>query len=163
MNEDARRVLTRDPRPYLFRPLTIRSVTLRNRLVLSPMCQYSAEDGMPNDWHFAHLAARAVGGAGLVFTEATSIEPRGRITKHCLGIWNDAQRDALGRAARFVEAQGAIPGIQLAHAGRKGSITRPWEGSMPLSEEEGRWTPIGPTAAPYDEGLPCRARWTAPP
>src|SRR5690348_13550685 len=116
--EDARRVLQRDRSPRLFQPLTLRSVTFRNRIVLSPMCQYSANEGVATDWHFAHLASRAVGGAGLVFVEATNIEARGRITKHCLGLWNGAQRDALAKIAAFVAAQGATPGIQLAHAGR---------------------------------------------
>ncbi len=157
MNEDARRIFQRDRQPYLFRPLTIRSVTLRNRIVLSPMCQYCASDGVADDWHFSHLAARAVGGAGLVFTEATNVEPRGCITKHCLGLWNDTQRAALARIAAFVSAQGAVPGIQLAHAGRKASITRPWEGSRPLTPEEGAWTTIGPTTAPYDERFPAPA------
>jgi 2,4-dienoyl-CoA reductase-like NADH-dependent reductase (Old Yellow Enzyme family) len=161
VSEDARRILQRERRPYLFRPLTIRSVTIRNRIVLSPMCQYSACDGMPNDWHFGHLAARAVGGAGLIFTEATNVEPRGRITKYCLGLWNEAQRDALARIAAFVSGVGAVPGIQLAHAGRKASITRPWEGSRPLGPEEGAWQAIGPTPAPYDERFPPPAAMDA--
>ena len=92
--ETRRRVMRRDPNPHLFQPITFRSVTLRNRIVVSPMCQYSADDGVPEDWHLVHLGARAVGGAGLVFTEATHVEPRGRITPHCLGLWNDTQRDA---------------------------------------------------------------------
>ncbi len=97
--ETRRRVLRRDPNPYLFRPIEFRSVTLRNRIVVSPMCQYSADTGVPDDWHFVHLGARAVGGAGLVFTEATHVEPRGRITPHCLGLWTNTQRDALRRIA----------------------------------------------------------------
>jgi 2,4-dienoyl-CoA reductase-like NADH-dependent reductase (Old Yellow Enzyme family) len=161
VNEDARRILQRDRRPHLFRPFTIRSVTLRNRIVLSPMCQYSASDGLPNDWHFAHLAARAVGGTGLIFTEATNVEARGRITRYCLGLWNEAQRDALARIAAFVSGQGAVPGIQLAHAGRKASITRPWEGSRPLAFAEGAWQPIAPTSAPYDERFPLPAAMDA--
>src|SRR3954452_15156279 len=92
-HEDARRIWRRDPRPHLFRPLTLRSVTLRNRIALSPMCQYSGSDGTPTDWHFSHLAARAVGGTALIFTEATNVEPRGRITGYCLGLWNAHQRD----------------------------------------------------------------------
>jgi len=151
VNEDAKRIFQRDPRPHLFRPWTIRSVTLRNRIVLSPMCQYSGSEGMPTGWHFSHLGARAVGGTGLVFTEATNVEPRGRITQYCLGLWNDRQRDAFARIAAFVSAQGAVPGIQLGHAGRKASITRPWEGSRPLAREEGGWDAIAPTSEPYDE------------
>src|SRR5207302_1567138 len=97
------------------------------------MCQYSASEGVPNDWHFSHLAARAVGGTGLIFTEATNVERRGRITEYCLGLWNAQQRDLFARIAAFVSAQGAVPGIQLGHAGRKASTTRPWEGSRPSS------------------------------
>ena len=152
--ESARRVLHRDPRPHLFRPLALRSVRARNRIMVSPMCQYSAEDGLPNDWHFAHLAARAVGGAGIVFTEATHVTPEGRITPQCLGLWNEAQRDALARIARFIEAQGAAAGIQLGHAGRKASVTRPWEGSRPLAPGQGGWQVIGPSALPYAEDFP---------
>jgi 2,4-dienoyl-CoA reductase-like NADH-dependent reductase (Old Yellow Enzyme family) len=147
--EDARRILRRDPDPHLFRPLTLRSVTTRNRMMMSPMCQYSGEDGCPTDWHFAHLAARAVGGAGIVCVEATHVEPRGRITKHCLGLWNDAQRDRLASIAGFIARQGAVPGIQLGHAGRKASVTRPWEGTQPLAPEEGAWETIGPSPLPY--------------
>jgi 2,4-dienoyl-CoA reductase-like NADH-dependent reductase (Old Yellow Enzyme family) len=161
VTEGARRILQREGRPHLFRPLTIRSVTIRNRIVLSPMCQYSGCEGMPTDWHFGHLAARAVGGAGLIFTEATSVEPRGRITRYCLGLWNDAQRDALARIAAFVSEQGAVPGIQLGHAGRKASITRPWEGSRALTQEEGAWQPIAPTEAPHDERFPRPAPMNA--
>lgn len=153
--EGERRILRRDPRPHLFRSLELRGVTLRNRIVLSPMCQYSAYDGMPNDWHFQHLAARAVGGAGLVFTEAVHVEPAGRITKHCLGLWNDAQRDALARIAGFVGAQGATPGIQLGHAGRKASVHRPWEGSRPLTAEQGGWPVIGASARRYAKDWPA--------
>ena len=108
MTETSRRVMRRDPDPHLFRPITFRSVVSRNRIVVSPMCQYSAQDGVPDDWHLVHLGARAVGGAGIVFTEATHVEPRGRITHHCLGLWNDAQRDAFRRIAAFIAAQGAV-------------------------------------------------------
>jgi 2,4-dienoyl-CoA reductase-like NADH-dependent reductase (Old Yellow Enzyme family) len=97
--ETSRRVLKRDPNPHLFRPITFRSVTAKNRIMLSPMCQYSSNDGIPNDWHFAHLAARAAGGAGIVFTEAVHTEPAGRITPNCLGLWNDEQQDGLSRIA----------------------------------------------------------------
>jgi 2,4-dienoyl-CoA reductase-like NADH-dependent reductase (Old Yellow Enzyme family) len=153
VSDNERRVLQRDRNPHLFRPLTIRSVTLPNRIMLSPMCQYSATDGVADDWHFVHLGSRATGGAGLVFTEATHVEPRGRITPWCLGLWNDRQRDALVRIAAFVDARGAVPAIQLAHAGRKASITRPWERSRLLSPAEGGWDVVGPSPIPYAEGL----------
>ena len=151
--ENARRILKRDPNPHLFRPVTFRSVTARNRIMLSPMCQYSGQDGLSNDWHFVHLGARAAGGAGWVFTEAVHTEPRGRITSHCLGLWNDEQRDRLARIASFVEAQGAVPGIQLGHAGRKASVGRPWEGSRPLRVAEGGWDDlVSASALPYANG-----------
>lgn len=135
--------------PHLFRPLALRSVTSKNRIMLSPMCQYCATDGIPDDWHFQHLASRAVGGAGIVFTEATHVEPRGRITAHCLGLWNDRQRDAFARIAAFIKTQGAIPGIQLAHAGRKASTARPVDGGKPLTAETGAWPVIGPSPIPF--------------
>jgi 2,4-dienoyl-CoA reductase-like NADH-dependent reductase (Old Yellow Enzyme family) len=147
--ENARRILQRDSVPHLFRPLTLRSVETRNRIMMSPMCQYSAQDGLADDWHFAHLAARAVGGAGIVCVEASHVEPRGRITKHCLGLWNDAQRDRLARIAAFIAEQGAVPAIQLAHSGRKGSVSRPWEGTLPLSAGEGAWEAICPSPLPF--------------
>lgn len=151
--EDERRILRRDPDPHLFRPIQFRSVTARNRIMLSPMCQYSGRDGLTNDWHLVHLGARAAGGAGWVFTEAVHIEPRGRITPHCLGLWNDEQRDTLARIAGFVEAQGAVPGIQLGHAGRKASVGRPWEGSRPLTPTEGGWQDlVSASALPYARG-----------
>jgi 2,4-dienoyl-CoA reductase-like NADH-dependent reductase (Old Yellow Enzyme family) len=150
-----RKVFQRDPNPHLFRPVTFRSVTARNRIVVSPMCQYSAEDGVPNDWHFQHLAARAVGGAGIVFTEMTDVEPCGRISPGCLGLWNDAQRDAFARIVKFVKGQGALCGIQLAHAGRKASTCAPWvNGGKPISRENGGWQPIAPSAIPFAEGYP---------
>ncbi|MGD9920261.1 MAG: NADH:flavin oxidoreductase/NADH oxidase [Pseudorhodoplanes sp.] len=152
--ENARRILQRDPNPHLFRQLALRSVSARNRIMLSPMCQYSATDGLANDWHYAHLAARAVGGAGIVCVEATHVEPRGRITGHCLGLWNDEQRDALARIAAFVAQQGAVPAIQIGHAGRKASVSRPWEGTLPLKEDAGGWTVIGPSDVPYAQGFP---------
>jgi len=154
VGENQRRVLRRDPNPYLFRPLTLRSVTVRNRIMLSPMCQYSSVEGAANIWHVQHLCARAAGGAGVVCTEATHVEARGRITPHCLGLWNDAQRDALAPIAAFVAAQGAVPAIQLGHAGRKASVTRPWEGSHPLAPGEGGWETIGPSAQAYNETFP---------
>jgi 2,4-dienoyl-CoA reductase-like NADH-dependent reductase (Old Yellow Enzyme family) len=150
--ENARRVLQRDSQPHLFRPLTLRSVETRNRIMMSPMCQYSAQDGLADDWHFAHLAARAVGGAGIVCVEACHVEARGRITKHCLGLWNDEQRDRLARIAVFIAAQGAVPAIQLAHAGRKGSVSRPWEGTQPLAATDGAWEAIAPSPLPFGNG-----------
>ena len=152
--ENARRILRRDPNPHLFRPITFRSVTVRNRIMLSPMCQYSAQDGTPNDWHFTHLGARATGGAGIVCTEAVHVAPRGRITAHDLGLWNDAQRDALARIAGFVARQGAVPAIQLGHAGRKASVGRPWEGTRPVPPSDGGWTTVGPSALAYADGWP---------
>lgn len=144
----------RETGAHLFRPIHLRSVTARNRIVVSPMCQYSAVDGVPNDWHFQHLAARAVGGAGIVFAEMTNVEPRGRISPGCLGLWNDVQRDAFARIVRFVKAQGALAGIQLAHAGRKGSSARPWEGGKGLAPEQGGWEVIAPSPLPFGDDHP---------
>ncbi|HEV8518387.1 MAG TPA: NADH:flavin oxidoreductase/NADH oxidase [Burkholderiales bacterium] len=146
-----RKASEREP-PHIFRPITWRSVTARNRIVVSPMCQYSATDGVPNDWHFQHLACRAVGGAGIVFAEMTNVEARGRISAGCLGLWNDEQRDAFARIARFLKAHGAVAGIQLAHAGRKASTARPWEGGKPIAPADGGWTPIAPSPIPFVEG-----------
>ena len=151
-SENDRKVLARDPTPHLFRPITFRSVTARNRIVVSPMCQYSATDGVPNDWHFQHLGCRAAGGAGIVFAEMTNVDPRGRISAGCLGLWNDEQRDAFDRIARFLKAQGAVAGIQLAHAGRKASTARPWEGGKPLPPEKGGWVAVAPSPIPFAEG-----------
>ncbi|MDX1819321.1 MAG: NADH:flavin oxidoreductase/NADH oxidase [Paracoccaceae bacterium] len=155
--ENARRILRRDPNPHLFRPISFRSVTARNRIMLSPMCQYSAQDGMPNDWHFTHLGARATGGVGIVCTEAVHVSPHARITPHDLGLWNDAQRDALARIVRFVSAQGAVPAIQLGHAGRKASVGRPWEGSIPVPASDGGWNTVAPSARPYADTWPTPA------
>src|ERR1019366_2824586 len=110
--------------PHLFQPLTFRSVTLRNRIGVSPMCQYSAEDGLANDWHYVHLGSRAVGGAGLVIVEATAVAPEGRITPGCMGLWSEKQAEPLARAAKFVKAHGAVAAIQIAHAGRKAAGRR---------------------------------------
>ncbi|MCZ7564021.1 MAG: NADH:flavin oxidoreductase/NADH oxidase [Burkholderiales bacterium] len=154
MSENPRRILRRDPQPHLFRPLTLRSVTARNRIMLSPMCQYSARDGLADDWHFAHLAARAVGGAGIVCVEATHVAPAGRITPHCLGLWNDAQRRRLARIAAFVARHGAVPAIQLSHAGRKASVSRPWEGMQPIAIADGGWPVVGPSPLAYADGYP---------
>jgi 2,4-dienoyl-CoA reductase-like NADH-dependent reductase (Old Yellow Enzyme family) len=150
--ENDRKIMVRDTTPHIFQPITFRSVTVRNRIMVSPMCQYSATDGVANDWHLQHLGSRAVGGAGIVCTEVTHIEPRGRITPNCLGLWNDAQRDALARIVRFVKAQGAAAAIQIGHAGRKGSTARPWEGGKPLSPDQGGWQPIAPSPIAFGEG-----------
>jgi 2,4-dienoyl-CoA reductase-like NADH-dependent reductase (Old Yellow Enzyme family) len=121
---------------HLFSPVEFRAVTLPNRIVVSPMCEYSSTDGFANDWHLVHLGSRAVGGAGLVFTEASAVLPEGRITPHDLGIWKDEHIAMLGRIVDFLHGQGARAGIQLAHAGRKASMQRPWEGERLLSPEE---------------------------
>ncbi len=134
---------------HLFEPLTLRGVTLRNRIGVSPMCQYSCENGMATDWHLVHLGSRAVGGAALVIAEATAVEARGRISPHDLGIWSDAHAEPLARIAHFIQQQGAVPGIQIAHAGRKAGTQRPWEGHHPLSDEEGGWAILAPSAVPY--------------
>ncbi len=134
----------------LFDPLEIRGVTLKNRIVVSPMCQYSSEDGFANDWHFAHLAARAVGGAALVFTEANAVTPEGRISPQDLGIWKDEHVAGLSRIVRFIDAQGAVAGTQLAHAGRKASTQQPWVGNRVLGPDEGGFRPIlAPSAIPF--------------
>jgi 2,4-dienoyl-CoA reductase-like NADH-dependent reductase (Old Yellow Enzyme family) len=147
-----RKVLQRDLTPHIFRPISFRSVTARNRIMVSPMCQYSATDGVPSDWHLQHLGCRAVGGAGIVFAEMTNVEPRGRISPGCLGLWNDEQRDAFARIARFVKAQGAVAGIQLAHAGRKASTAAPWDGGRPMSPANGGWPIVAPSPIPFAEG-----------
>jgi 2,4-dienoyl-CoA reductase-like NADH-dependent reductase (Old Yellow Enzyme family) len=136
----------------LFEPLRIRDVTFRNRIGVSPMCQYSSRDGFADDWHLVHLGSRAVGGAGLVFTEATAVEARGRISPEDLGLWKDEHVPPLQRITRFARSQGAATGVQLAHAGRKASTARPWEGGHPLDPPRG-WRPIvGPSALPFDDG-----------
>jgi len=153
MKETERRVPVRDPRPKLFRPIEFRGVTARNRIALSPMCQYSAEDGCVNDWHVQHLGARAAGGAGIVITEATHVAAHARITPGCLGIWSDSHVEGLARVAGLVARLGAVPGVQLAHAGRKASVTVPWEGSKPIPPAEpAGWVPVGPTDQPFAPG-----------
>ena len=137
---------------HLFEPLTVRGVTLRNRVGVSPMCQYSSKDGMAGDWHLIHLGSRAVGGAALVCVEATAVEARGRISPEDMGLWTDAHAEPLARIARFVASEGAVPAIQLAHAGRKASVTRPWDGDRPLADAEGGWEPVAPSAAPFNTG-----------
>jgi|SRR5579875_14404 len=138
--------------PFLFQPISFRSVTARNRIMVSPMCQYSARDGLGDDWHVQHLGAHAAGGAGIVFTEATHVSAVGRITPQCLGLWNETHAAFLRRLAELIARLGAVPGIQLAHAGRKASITRPWEGSTPIPPDKGGWVPLGPSPLPFDEG-----------
>ena len=139
----------------IFDGFTLRGVSLRNRIGVSPMCEYSSEDGMPNDWHLVHLGSRAAGGAGLVMTEATAVEPRGRISPQDAGIWSDAHAEAWARITRFITSQGAVAGVQLAHAGRKGSTSRPWEetrGHAGIADADGGWEPVGPSALAFDEG-----------
>jgi len=137
----------------LFTPLTLRGITLKNRIAVSPMCEYSSVDGFANDWHLVHLGSRAVGGAALVFTEASAVTSHGRISPDDLGIWKDPHIEKLARITRFIVEQGAVPGIQLAHAGRKASTSSPWKGGTPIGPAEGGWSPIvAPSAIPFDDG-----------
>jgi 2,4-dienoyl-CoA reductase-like NADH-dependent reductase (Old Yellow Enzyme family) len=138
----------------LFAPLKLRELTFRNRIFVSPMCQYSSLDGMPTDWHLVHLGSRAVGGAGLVMVEATAVSPEGRISPDDSGIWSDAHADAFRPITRFIREQGAAPGIQLAHAGRKASTDRPWLGGGPLGPEKRGWQPVAPSPLPFAPGHP---------
>jgi len=138
----------------LFSPFTLKSITFRNRIFVSPMCQYSSRDGLPTDWHLVHLGSRAVGGAGLVMVEATAVSPEGRISPDDSGIWSDAHAEAFIPITRFIKDQGSVPGIQLAHAGRKGSCTLPWLGGGPLGIESCGWQPLGPGNVPFDVGHP---------
>jgi 2,4-dienoyl-CoA reductase-like NADH-dependent reductase (Old Yellow Enzyme family) len=133
----------------LFSPLQLRSIEFRNRIFVSPMCQYSSEDGLPNDWHLVHLGSRAVGGAALVMVEATAISPTARISPYDTGIWSDAHAIAFQPISSFIKSQGAVPGIQLAHAGRKASTDVPWRGGKPLGEERGGWQTIGPSSLAF--------------
>jgi 2,4-dienoyl-CoA reductase-like NADH-dependent reductase (Old Yellow Enzyme family) len=136
----------------LFSPLTIKSVTFKNRIVVSPMCQYSAIDGFANDWHLVHLGSRAVGGAGLIIQEATAVSPEGRISPGDLGIWLDDHIGNLKNIATFIHSQGSLFGIQLAHAGRKASHALPWKGGKLLSTHDGGWQNVAPSAIPFTEG-----------
>ena len=136
----------------LFSAFTLKDVTLKNRIVISPMCQYSAVDGFANDWHLVHLGSRAVGGAGLIIQEATAVLPEGRITHADLGIWKDEQLERLKQIVSFIHANGAIAGIQLAHAGRKASCELPWNGGEQIAEGENSWTPVGPSPLPFKNG-----------
>lgn len=139
---------------HLFSPFRVRDVTLRNRVVVSPMCEYSSVDGFANDWHVVHLGSRAVGGAGLVLTEAIAVTPEGRISPQDLGIYTDAHVEQLERIARFCNAQGAAWGTQLAHAGRKGSTLPPWDGGGTADAANGGWTPLGPGTEPFSPAYP---------
>jgi 2,4-dienoyl-CoA reductase-like NADH-dependent reductase (Old Yellow Enzyme family) len=162
------------PEVDLLSPLTLRGVTLRNRIAMSPMCMYSSEDGFANDFHLVHLGSRAMGGAAVVIVEATAVTAEGRISPVDMGIWKDEHIEPLARIARFVESQGAIPGIQLAHAGRKASCDKPWTGGRSLkTAAEGGWPVVGPSPLPFDTGDPvpeplspedierCIAAWEA--
>jgi 2,4-dienoyl-CoA reductase-like NADH-dependent reductase (Old Yellow Enzyme family) len=143
----------------LFEPLKLRDLTIPNRVWMPPMCQYSAAmegpgQGVPTDWHLAHLGSRAAGGAGLIIVEATAVSPEGRISPADLGLWNERQQEAFGRITRFVTEQGAVPGIQLAHAGRKASTGLPWRGGGPVGPDDHGWRPVAPSPIPFDEGYP---------
>ncbi|BFU94381.1 MAG: oxidoreductase [Nitrospira sp.] len=135
--------------PHLFEPFTLRGVVLPNRIAVSPMCQYSSEQGFATDWHVVHLGSRAVGGAGLVFTEAAAVLPEGRISPEDLGIWSDDHIEPLARIVRFIHEQGAVAGMQLAHAGRKGSTYRPWDGHGAVPDAEGGWPVVAPSAVAF--------------
>ncbi|MEV3911445.1 NADH:flavin oxidoreductase/NADH oxidase [Streptomyces canus] len=150
----------------LFEPFTLRDVTIPNRVWMPPMCQYSAvpegpEAGAPKDWHFAHYAARAAGGTGLIIVEATGVSPEGRISPYDLGIWNDTQVESFRRITRFLVSQGTVPGIQLAHAGRKASTDQPWKGGAPLAPNARGWQSLGPSALAYDTKHPVPTELTA--
>lgn len=139
---------------HLFSPLQIRKLTIPNRIVVSPMCQYSCEDGFANDWHLVHLGSRAIGGAGLVFCEATAVEARGRISPADLGIWKDEHVEPLARVVRFLRQHGSVAGIQLAHAGRKASTDVPWCGHRAVDPASGGWIPVAPSVLAFDKASP---------
>jgi 2,4-dienoyl-CoA reductase-like NADH-dependent reductase (Old Yellow Enzyme family) len=138
----------------LFLPLKLRELVFKNRIFVSPMCQYSSVEGMPNDWHLVHLGSRAVGGAALVMVEATAVSPEGRISPDDSGIWSDAHAEAFRRITAFIRDQGAVAGIQLAHAGRKASTDRPWSGGGPLGPDKRGWQPLAPSPVPFAAGYP---------
>ncbi|MER5217062.1 NADH:flavin oxidoreductase/NADH oxidase [Streptomyces sp. NPDC002838] len=151
----------------LFEPCTLRDVTIPNRVWMPPMCQYSAapegpDIGAPTDWHFAHYAARAAGGTGLIIVEATAVSPEGRISPYDLGIWNDTQVEAFRRITGFLRDQGTVPAIQLAHAGRKASTDRPWKGGAPVGPDAHGWQPLAPSPLAFDERHPVPTELTAP-
>ena len=135
----------------LFSQLIIKDIVLKNRIVVSPMCQYSSEDGFANDWHLVHLGSRAVGGAGLIITEAAAVAAEGRITPNDLGIWKDEHIEGLQRITRFIKGQGVVPAIQLAHAGRKASMTSPWKGNILIDKKDGGWQTVAPSALPFND------------
>ncbi|NDK57499.1 NADH:flavin oxidoreductase/NADH oxidase [Pontibacter fetidus] len=139
----------------LFSPLTLKSITIKNRIAVSPMCQYSSQDGFANDWHLVHLGSRAVGGAGLVIAEATAVSPEGRITPDDIGLWKEEHIAMWQRINAFIEEHGAVPGVQLAHAGRKASHSSPWKGAKPLTIAEGGWQTVAPSPIPFSEGEPA--------
>src|SRR5689334_19173209 len=136
----------------LFSVLSLRGLEFRNRVFVSPMCQYSSREGFANDWHMVHLGSRAVGGAALVCAEATAVSPVGRISPADTGLWSDAHAEAFRPIAAFIKSQGAMPAVQLAHAGRKASTDVPWRGGGPLDESEGGWGTLAPSAIPFAEG-----------
>ncbi|NGO41540.1 NADH:flavin oxidoreductase/NADH oxidase [Streptomyces ureilyticus] len=149
----------------LFEPYTLRDVTIPNRVWMPPMCQYSAapegpDMGAPNDWHFAHYAARATGGTGLIVVEATAVSAEGRISPYDLGIWNDTQTEAFRRITGFLKGQGTVPAVQLAHAGRKASTDRPWTGGAPVGHEAHGWQPLGPSPLAFDANHPVPTELT---
>ncbi|MCX4662323.1 NADH:flavin oxidoreductase/NADH oxidase [Streptomyces uncialis] len=149
----------------LFEPLTLRSLTVPNRAWMAPMCQYSADPtgpcaGVPGDWHFAHYAARATGGTGLILVESTAVSPEGRISPADLGIWNDTQTRAFRRITSFLTAQGTVPGLQIGHAGRKASTDRPWRGGGPVGPGADGWQPLAPSPVPFDTGHPVPTELT---
>jgi 2,4-dienoyl-CoA reductase-like NADH-dependent reductase (Old Yellow Enzyme family) len=146
----------------LFDPFTLRGVTFRNRIFVSPMCQYSSEDGLPNEWHFVHLGSRAVGGAGLVMGEASGVSPAGRITDWDSGIWSERHGEAFRPIVRFIEEQGAVSGIQLAHAGRKASTDTPWRGGKAITEGPHSWQTVAPSPIPFREGDPAPRALSVP-
>lgn len=138
----------------LFSPLQIKSITLKNRITISPMCQYSAENGFANDWHLVHLGSRATGGSGLIIQEATAVSPEGRISPEDLGLWSDDHIQKLQLITKFIISQGSVPGIQLAHAGRKASVSSPWLGNKKLTPEQGGWQTVSSSAIPYHDNEP---------
>lgn len=138
----------------LFSPVTIKSIQFKNRIVVSPMCQYSSIDGFATDWHLVHLGSRAVGGAGLIITEATGVSPEGRISSEDLGIWKDEHIEKLSQITAFISAQGCVPGVQLAHAGRKASTAVPWKGRAEVPQSEGGWQTVSASAIPFSDNYP---------
>jgi 2,4-dienoyl-CoA reductase-like NADH-dependent reductase (Old Yellow Enzyme family) len=145
----------------LFSPLRLGEIELKNRIVVSPMCEYSAKDGHPQAWHLVHLGSRAIGGAGLVFTEASAVEERGRISSADAGIYDDAHIETWRPIVEFIREHGAVPGMQLAHAGRKASTAPPWTGGKPVLPQDGGWVPVGPSAVPFDAGYTAPRELTA--